>query len=267
MTQSNTLYHVEKGKGLPVVLVHGFPLDGRMWEQQVAALSDRYRVVAVDLPEFGKSASRGEFTMDSLAEAIHDHLVAINARPCVLAGLSMGGYIALAFAKKYPSDLVGLMLVDTKAEEDTAQAKEGRGKMIEVARTQGSKAIAEQMMPKMISEQRLKHSPAVVGRLREIMENCPAKTIEHALAAMRDRPDRTEMLASIAAPTLIIVGQEDAITPPKVAEEMKKQIPKAELVIVPGAGHMSPMEQPSLVTNAMRQFLERVAAQGKSGAR
>src|SRR5437867_454650 len=114
MTRSNTpggkLHHVERGAGPALVLVHGFPLDGRMWEGQLAALGERFRVIAVDLVGFGQSKSDQAFTMDWQAEAVHGHLREIGALPCVLAGLSMGGYVALAFTQKYPGDLKGLAL-------------------------------------------------------------------------------------------------------------------------------------------------------------
>src|SRR5205823_10600706 len=122
-----------------------------------------------------------------------------------------------------------------------------RDKMIQLARYKGAKAIADQMMPKMLAPETPANRPAVARNLREIMEACPALTIEHALAAMRDRADHTSDLASIAAPALIIVGDQDSITPPAVAEQMQRAIPRSTLEIIRGAGHMSPMEQPQQV--------------------
>ena len=253
-----TLYYEERGSGLPVVLMHGFPLDHRIWSAQLDELSGQYRVIVPDLRGFGRSKSNTPFTMKSLAEDICALLRAINAIPCVLGGLSMGGYVALAFAKEYQNDLRGLMLIDTRAEADTAEGKAGRQKMIDLARTGGSKAVADQMMPKMLAQSTPTDQPAVAQQLRQIMEACPPLTIEHALAAMRDREDYTAFLPSIAGPTLIIVGQEDAITPPKMAEAMNQQIPRSKLVVIPGSGHMSPMEKPQDVTRAMQDFLRQV---------
>jgi pimeloyl-ACP methyl ester carboxylesterase len=244
----------EKGSGEAVVLLHGFPLDLRVWDDQREALSDRYRVITPDLRGFGGSRSSEAFTMESLADDMHALLEALGALPCVLGGLSMGGYVALAYAKKYPSDLRGLMLIDTRAEGDTPEGRQGREKMIELAKTSGAKAVADSMMPKMRSEQTAQTRPAVVHRLREIMEACPALTTQHAMAAMRDRADQTANLASIAVPTLIIVGEHDAITPVNMAENMKR-IPRSALQVIAGAGHMTSMEAPGRVSEVMRGFL------------
>jgi pimeloyl-ACP methyl ester carboxylesterase len=245
----------EQGQGKPVVLLHGFPLDWRIFEKQVAALSKNFRVIAPDLRGFGQSKSDEPFTMASLADDVHALLKSMDALPCALGGLSMGGYVALAFAKKYAADLSSLILLDTRAEADTAEGKAGRGKMIELVRQSGSKAIADQMMPKMFAEETLKSNPAVVQQLRGIMENCPAKTIEHALAAMRDREDSMDLLPRITAPTLIVVGEHDAITPPAIARGMKAKIRNSKLVEIAGAGHVSTMEKAEDVTAAIEGFL------------
>jgi len=255
------LFYAEQGKaggGRPtVVLLHGFPLDSRMWDAQFSALTSAgYRTIAPDLRGFGQSRDDRPFTIESLADDIHALLSAVGALPCVLVGLSMGGYVTLAYAKKYPGDLRGLVLVDTKAEADTAEGKQGREKMIELVRKEGSRSVADQMMPKMLAKDAAEQRPQTAQALRKIMEACPAKTIEHALAAMRDRPDRSGELSSIKVPTLVIVGDSDAITPPPVAQSMAEKIPGAQLVTIRGAGHMSPMEQPDQVNRAIRAFLD-----------
>jgi pimeloyl-ACP methyl ester carboxylesterase len=249
------LPYTDRGRGEPVVFLHGFPLDRRMWAAQAAELSDHYRVIAPDLRGFGQSRRSDPFTIESLADDTHLFLEQLAANPCVLVGLSMGGYVALAYASKYPDDLRGLILVDTKAEADTPQAREGRAKMIDLARASGAGAVAEQMLPKMLSGGTQKTRPEVVKTLRSMMTDCSPQTIEYALAAMRDRPDRSGELAGIKVPTLVIVGDADAITPPDVAERMHKAIPGSTLEVVRGAGHMSPMEQPEQVNRAIERFL------------
>lgn len=246
----------EQGKGPAVVLLHGFPLDSRIFSEQVQALSDRHRVITIDLRGFGQSKDTKTFTLESLADDVHELLHQIGALPCVLGGLSMGGYVSLAYVKKYPTDLKGLMLIDTRAEGDTPEGRAARDKMIELARTKGAKAVADQMLPKMLAPEEASRRPGVARQLQTIMEACPALTIEHALAAMRDRDDHTESLPSIAVPTLIIVGDQDAITPPAVAEKMHATIPRSKLELIRGAGHLSTMEQPNQVTRAMREFLQ-----------
>ena len=257
------LHYTEQGSGNPVVLLHGFPLDSTMWAAQAPALAAAgYRVVTPDLRGFGQSdlapSKPRPYTLEALADELHVLLTGLGALPCVLAGLSMGGYVALAYARKYPLDLRGLVLVDTKAEADTAEGKQGREKMIDLVRKDGAKAVADQMMPKMLAQDAPDQRPKTAQMLRQMMEACPPKTIENALAAMRDRPDRSGELASIKAPTLVIVGDADVITPPAVAQSMAEKIPGAQLVTIRGAGHMSPMEQPDQVNRAMKTFLERL---------
>jgi pimeloyl-ACP methyl ester carboxylesterase len=249
-----TLNYQEQGAGTPLVLLHGFPLDSRIWREQVVALSDRFRVIAPDLRGFGQSKSNDAFTMESLADDVHALLADLGALPAIVGGLSMGGYVMLAYAKKYPTDLRGLMLIDTKAEGDTPEGKEGRQKMIDLVRAQGAKAVADQMMPKMLAPDADKSRPQVKRELDAIMQSQTPLTIEHALSAMRDRPDSVSDLPSIAVPTVVIVGEHDAITPPAGAEKMSRAIPHATYVVVRGAGHMSPMEQPQQLNDAIRRL-------------
>ena len=254
------LFFNDKGRGSNLVFLHGFPMDSRMWDAQVAEFSGRFRVIAPDLRGFGQSHAVDPFTIESLAEDIHELLNQIGALPCVLAGLSMGGYVALAYVGKYPADLRGLVLVDTKSEGDSAEQKESRQKMITLVREQGPRAVAEQMLPKMLADETPRRRPAVAQSLRAIMEACPPKTIENALAAMRDRPDRTPFLPTISVPTLIVVGDADAITPVSVAQSMQRRIPRAQLAVIKGAGHMSPMEQPTQVNQALSRFLNELGS-------
>ena len=253
-----TIHYLEAGKGPCVALVHGYPLNAQMWEKQLEALSDRYRVIAPDLRGFGQSGSSEPFTMESLADDVHALLEELGALPCVLAGLSMGGYVALSYVKKYPMNLRGLILIDTRAEGDTAEGKQNREKQIELVRSAGARAIAAQMLPKMLAADTCRGMPDVTQSLRRIMEACPPKTIEHALLAMRDREDHTHDLASIPVPTLILVGEHDAITPPAMSQKMHDLIPHSTLAAIPCAGHMSPMENPDEVSRHIRDFIAKL---------
>ena len=256
--RGTTLHYVDRGDGQSLVLLHAFPVDLRMWEAQIAELSSRYRVIAPDFRGFGQSRSEDPFATESLADDVHALLEQIEAIPCVLGGLSMGGYVALAYIKKYPSDLHGLILADTRAEGDSPDGKQGRQKMIELVRASGAKAVADQMVPKMLAAQTPQTRPAVAQTLRGMIEACPPKTIENALLALRDRPDQTQMLASIKVPTLIFVGDNDSLTPVAMSESMRQRITRAELTIIKGAGHMSPMEQPAQVNQAIVRFASRL---------
>jgi 3-oxoadipate enol-lactonase len=251
-----TIHYRERGAGRAVVLLHGFPLDGRMWDAQLDALSGRHRVIVPDLRGFGQSPPAGPFTIESLADDVHALAQALGATPFVLAGLSMGGYVSLAYVRKYASTLRALILVDTKAEADTPEGREGREKMIQLVREKGSQAVGDAMEPKLLSPDTLKHKPAIVRAMRAMTDANPPITLGHALAAMRDRPDLTSLLPSIRLPTLVIVGDADSITPPSVAEQMQRAIPGAQLAVIRGAGHLSPMEQPEQVNAAMARFLD-----------
>ena len=254
------LSYNEAGKGLPVLLVHGFPLDHRIWKAQVHDLAGACRVITPDLRGFGHSISGQSFTIASLAEDLYVLLSQIHALPCVLGGLSMGGYVALAYERHYAATLRGLMLIDTRAAGDTAEGKAGRNAMIELAKAHGSSAVAEKMMAKSLAAGNIESRPDVAAEARAIMESCPAQTIQHALAAMRDRADFTTTLSHIAAPTLVIVGESDAITPPAMAEEMHKSIKGSTLSVITGAGHLSPMEQPQQVSRAIKHFLHKLGS-------
>jgi pimeloyl-ACP methyl ester carboxylesterase len=240
---------------VPVVLVHGFPLDHRIWHKQVHDLAPVCRVITPDLRGFGHSTGGGSFSIASLAEDLYLLLSQLHALPCVLGGLSMGGYVALAYERQYAATLRGLMLIDTRASADTPEGRAGRDAMIEIAKTQGSVAIADKMLPKMLAGGNVDTRADVVHDLKAIMDACPAQTIQYALAAMRDRLDYTPTLPKIAAPTLVIAGESDVLVPPAQSQEMQKSIPGSTLAVITGAGHMAPMEQPQQVSRAMQQFL------------
>jgi pimeloyl-ACP methyl ester carboxylesterase len=167
----------------------------------------------------------------------------------------MGGYITFSYTVRYPMDLKALLLIDTRAEADTAEGKAGRAKMIDAVRKEGSKSTADTMMPKMITPEAHHTRPQLAHRVRQMMEACPPLTIEHALEAMRDRRDFCDELPSIAVPTLILVGDGDVITTPAMAQTMHAGIRASKLVTIKGAGHLTPVEQPEQVSSALRQFL------------
>jgi pimeloyl-ACP methyl ester carboxylesterase len=248
-------FYSDRGSGLPVVLLHAFPVDSRIWEAQVADLSAHCHAIAPDFRGFGQSHDNHSFTIETLADDVHALLQEIDGLPCVLAGISMGGYTAMAFARKYWGDLRGLILVDTKAEADTPQQKEGRQKSVELAQAQGASAIADLMIPKLLAEDALQARPGQTQALRKIIETCPVQTIVNALYALRDRPDQSEFIGSIRVPTLIVVGEKDSITPVAVAESMRSRIRGAQLEVIKGAGHLAPFEQPAQVNRAIGRFV------------
>ncbi|CAN5531809.1 alpha/beta fold hydrolase [soil metagenome] len=244
-----------QGSGPSLLLIHGFPLDRRLWSSLAAELAPRFRVVTVDLPGFGQSTLGSGFTMESLGDGLAEFAKSLSLGKFFVAGLSMGGYASLALASQHMADLAGLALVDTKATADTPEQKAGRNKMIELVRTKGSKAVAAEMLGKMLSVDTIRQSPQTVRDLQDMMEAVAPKTIETALAAMRERADYVNLLPKLTVPLKIIVGQDDVIAPPALAETIRAAAPGSQLFVIPGAGHLAPLEQPKLVADALRTFL------------
>jgi len=258
----STIHYWRQGTGPAVVLLHGFPLDATMWRAQLDGLSARWTVIAPDLRGFGKSRPASPFTIEDLADDVHELLAQTGVLPCVVGGLSMGGYVSFAYARRHGADLRGLLLIDTRAEADTPEARENRLKMIEKCRAGGARAVADEMEPRMTGPD---CPPEVRTALRAMMESCPVDTIEYALMAMRQRDDYRAALTSIAVPALIIVGANDVITPPSLAQSMHQAIPGSQLCIIERAGHMAPMENPAAVNAAIDGFMARL--QGNASAR
>lgn len=241
---------------VPLVLLHGFPMDGRVWDDVAAITSGHWRTLRPDFPGFGKSPA-APFTIDTLADDLRELLARLDALPAVVAGLSMGGYVALALARRHPRDLAGLALVDSRANADDATGQRKRDQMIKLAGRGGAAAVVEHMHPNMLAEATYSERPDIALRLRQIMLDTPAETIALASAAMRDRPDQQELLGQIDIPVAVIVGALDAITPPSVSEQMAQSIRGAELSVIPDAGHLSPIERPREVAAALDRLMVR----------
>ena len=252
------LAYRDRGQGRPValLLIHGFPLDHRMWDAQLAGLAGQARVIAPDLRGFGRSAAAlsGPLTMDQHADdlaALLDHLGIGRA---VVAGLSMGGYIAFAFWRRHQERVQALVLADTRAEADSPQAQANRDAAAAKVRTAGVAAIAGDMLPRLLAPASLAN-PRLAERMRAMMADQPAETVIAALAGLRDREDSRPTLPTITVPTLVLVGAHDALTPPADATALAAGIPAARLVVIPAAGHMSPLENPRAVNAALRSFV------------
>src|SRR5262249_41473375 len=207
-------------------------------------------------------------TIDSAADVVAellDHL-GINER-IVVGGVSMGGYVALAFARLYPQRLGALILADTKADPDDAAARAGRDRLIQLASEKGVTAVVEQLLPKLLGPTTVTQRPEVVEATRAIAVRQSVEGIIAALKALRERPDAGPGLAHIAVPALVIVGEEDAITPPEKAKQLATTIPNARMVTIPAAGHLASLENESTFNSAVREFLSSLPAdQGSAGA-
>ncbi|HYI09814.1 MAG TPA: alpha/beta fold hydrolase [Thermoanaerobaculia bacterium] len=242
------------GQGTPIVWIHGFPLASSIYEHQLAI--KRTRHVMPDLPGFGQSRSAvGNLTMDDYARIVIDLLDHRGIDRAVVAGLSMGGYICFALARLAPERLSGLILIDTRETADTEEAKKGRYASIEKVKKEGIGSVMESMLPKMLTPAA---PPEMKERVREIMTSSSADGVTAALRAMAERPDSSSLLPGIAVPTLVIVGEEDSITPPADAERMAAAIPKARLVKVAGAAHLANYEQAEEVNKAVAGFMTTV---------
>jgi pimeloyl-ACP methyl ester carboxylesterase len=253
------LSYVDRGNGDPVVLVHGFPLDHRMWDAQIAAVARRYRAIAPDLPGFGRSGSRSNeaFTMEQFAD---DLAALLDARqvhtPVVMCGLSMGGYIALEFWKRHRSRLRGLVLCDTRADADSAAGAALRCQTADRVLREGPAVLIETMLPRLLTAATVAGRPEVVESLRGMMAGGDARGVAAASRGMAQRRDFTPLLAAIDCPTLVLVGGEDVISTPAEMAAIARDIPGARLVEIAGAGHLSPLEQPVAVSAALMQFLD-----------
>jgi YbgC/YbaW family acyl-CoA thioester hydrolase len=245
-----------RGSGPAILFVHGYPLDHTVWEPQLQAL-DGWRRIAPDLRGMGLSdAPDLGYSMATYADDLAALLDTLGVERAVLCGLSMGGYVVFEFLRRWRGRAAGLVLVDTRAEPDGIEAKRARDAAAAQARDKGAGAIAETMLPKMFAPSAATRKPEVVERVRALMAATPVAGIVGALGALRDRPDSTPLLSTLGdLPTLVLVGADDQITPPPRAAAMAAAIPGSRFVTIPGAGHLSTIEEPAATTEALRTFL------------
>ncbi|MBL8749158.1 MAG: alpha/beta fold hydrolase [Planctomycetes bacterium] len=247
------------GKGQLAVLLHGYPLDHRMWlDTMHGPLAERRTLVAIDLRGHGASPWCGDamHTMDLLADDVAAVVHTISDEPVDVVGLSMGGYVAQAVWARHPQLVRSLCLVDTKAKGDDDAGKAGRDAAMRTVLEKGRPAIAAAMAGKLLAPRAETdpHGMLLRARLHSMVEGQPVETIVADLRGMRERPDRTPMLASITVPTLVVVGSEDALTPPDEAKRVAGAIPGARCVVVPGCGHLTPMENPAAFAREVSAF-------------
>lgn len=258
------LAYIDRGKGLPILLVHGFPLDHTMWNAQIDELADTYRVIAPDLRGFGQSPlgtvdSQHGVTMEQFADELAELLDVLRIHePVVFAGLSMGGYIGWQFVRKYSHRLRALVQLDTRAIADSDEARAGRLKMAENVADWGSERVAEMMAPKLFSPHALSTRPELMEDLRRVVGGTAPATIAAAQRGLAARPDVTAQLPAIQLPTLIVVGELDAISSAAEMRTIADAIPGAVFVEIPDAGHMTTVEKPAAVNAAIKEFLARL---------
>lgn len=248
----------EQGDGLPVVFLHGFPHDRTLWTAQRRALASRTRAIVPDLRGFGESTTRGPYSMDQYADDLAGLLDVLGVREAVVCGLSMGGYVAMAFWRRHATRVRALVLCDTKASPDTDEARGARDEAIALVKSEGVSTLANKQLERMVGATTHAQRPDVVETVRAMMARQPEAGVIGALTALRDRPDSRPTLQAVSVPVLVLVGSEDVLTPPTDAQAMLALLPADtphRLDVVADAGHAICVERPAAVTFALHEFL------------
>lgn len=248
----------DTGSGTPVLFIHGFPHDRSLWSEQCSALSTHVRCIAPDLRGFGESSTDGPFSIDQYANDLAQLLGYLDVTRAVVCGLSMGGYVAMALWRLHPELVSALVLCDTKAGADTEEGRKKRDELIALANRDGSAAVAATQIAGMVGKTTREKRPDIAKRAEVMMQRAPVEGIVGALTAMRDRPDSKPSLATVNVRTLVVVGDEDVLTPRAEAEAIVAALPAeahAKLEVVDGSGHASCLERPAAVTHVLADFL------------
>jgi 3-oxoadipate enol-lactonase len=255
MPEPMELAYEERGSGSTLVFIHGFPFDRTMWIPQLAGLAKVRTCVAVDLRGSGLSNDEqpSDYSMDLFADDVVKTLDAMNVDQADFAGLSMGGYVLFSLWRRHPARVRSLIFLDTKAEADNEEGKAGRVKTAEMVAEKGMQPLWESLGPKLTGSS---PSEEVVEKLRQMFLNTAPEVAAADSLAMRDRPDSTGDLASINVPVLWLQGEEDGLMPVDGARASAEKIPGARFVPIPKGGHVSPMENPEAVNEAMSAFLK-----------
>jgi len=264
-TQVNTvsLAYDDDGAGLPVLFLHAFPLNREMWSGEIKALQteQRYRLLALDWRGFGESDlpadqdSPATSSMATFAEDLAGLMDTLGIEQAIMCGLSMGGYVAFAFARLYPERLRGLILADTRPGADPPEARAARESLARLAESQGTTAIADLQVPRLLSGYTRQHHPEVETRVRQLIAAATPRGIAAASRGMAVREDASDLLPGLVCPTLVIAGEEDALISPLITQEYAARIPGAHLALLPHAGHLANLEQPRAFLQVVRQFL------------
>ncbi len=260
-TSGGPMAHGESGSGTsdPLVLLHAFPMNRRMWGMQVRALGTERRVIAPDYPGFGRSPRPcAQPDVRHYAEGVRELLDSLKLERVALGGLSMGGYVAFAFMRLFPGRVSSLILANTRPDPDPEEVRETRRDLARRVTEEGVGILPDLQMERLLSAETRQSKPGVVEEVRGmILESSPDGVVA-ALGAMKDRPDSTRGLSEIEVPTLVIAGEEDELSPPEVMEEMARKIPDSRFVTLPNAGHLSNLEAPEEFNAALAGFLARV---------
>lgn len=238
----------------PVVLLHAFPLNADMWEPQRAALGSR-TILTPEFPGFG-GRPVSEPDLDRFAQVALADVDAAGIERAVVVGLSMGGYVAFRLHALAAERIAGMVLADTRAGADDAAGRAKRTDQAARVRREGVGWLADALLPALLGETTLRQRPTVVTKAREMMTAANPEGVARALEAMRERPDSTPILVDIRVPTLVVVGEEDTITPVEEARTIAAGVSNGRLAVIPGAGHLSNLEAPERFNEALLGFLQ-----------
>jgi pimeloyl-ACP methyl ester carboxylesterase len=250
-----------KGTGIPLLFIHGYPLSRKIWLPQLTSLSDKVKVISLDLRGHGESFPfEGAYSMDLLAEDCKRLLDEIGVQsPILVCGLSMGGYVTMALYQKFPGLFKGMILTSTKPGPDSAEGKANRDIAIKDAYEHGVSYIADNMLQKIVSPLTFSTKPDLLNNIHAIMAITSLQGIVGALQGMKERPDSTPILSLAKCPVLIIHGEDDRLIPVTDAELMHKIIPNSQFVVIPKAGHLPNLEHPDRFNQAIRDFIHFVS--------
>jgi 3-oxoadipate enol-lactonase len=266
---ARTIAYIDSAPGAgprrTLVLAHAFPLAAQMWEPQLRAMPEGWRLIAIDLRGFGGSTEpeRDEEawlpSIDDYADDMIELLTGLEIEAPVIGGLSMGGYAALAVMRRAPDLARGLVLADTRAGADTSQGRAARRSMLALLDREGPQGVAQEMIPRLLGKTTVETNPDAAETVRRIIKGQSAAAIRGAILRMKDRPDATPQLAGISVPALVIVGEEDVLTPPEESERLAREIQQASLVTIAGAGHLSNLERPDAFNASLGRFLQELS--------
>lgn len=242
----------------PIIFIHGFPFNSTMWAQQIKRLKDSYYCVAYDVRGLGETPpGDGQFTMEIFVDDLFSVIDGLELEKPVIVGFSMGGYIALRAMEREPERFRALILCDTKAEADDDAARLKRASAINVINCDGAEQFASDFVPMAFGDDAPQMIPEIYNSFLERAQAESAIGVKGCLLAMAARTNTTRALGDIQVPTLLLVGEDDALTPPSVMQQMHNQINGSEIITVPAAGHMSPVENPETVTQSIQEFLSK----------
>lgn len=256
------LAYREIGTGRPLVLLHAFPLSSAMWLAQREGLSSSCHVITPDQRGFGGSAlGEDPPSLDACADDIAELLDRLGLDRVVLGGLSMGGYVAMAFLRRHPERVEALVLADTKAAADGEAARANRERIAVAVETDAaSSVLVDEVLPTLLGRTSRDTRPMVAGRVRGLVQAAPAAAVAWAQRAMAARPDAFPDLRAFAGPSLVVVGAEDELSPPPEAQAMVDALPDAQLAVIPEAGHLTAVETPEAFTAEVAGFLSRLSS-------